>query len=199
VRVALKCGVPERAELTARAARRLAEQNPHVPSLSASADHAEGVLHNDLEALRRAVDGYATSPRALDCAAALEDAADAERQASHGDRAVALLHEALIMYSRSGAIRHARRVDRRLQRLGATATPRLPRPRSPLQCLTPSEKRVAALLTEGLTNRQIATRLSISPHTVDSHVRHCFAKLGVGSRVELTRLIVSQQNGRKLT
>jgi FixJ family two-component response regulator len=41
---------------------------------------------------------------------------------------------------------------------------------------------------EGLTNREVAERLFVSPHTVNSHLRHVFAKLGINSRVELARL-----------
>ena len=40
----------------------------------------------------------------------------------------------------------------------------------------------------GLTNREVAERLFLSPHTVSSHLRHVFGKLGINSRVELARL-----------
>lgn len=43
-------------------------------------------------------------------------------------------------------------------------------------------------MAQGLSNREVAERLFLSPHTVSSHLRHVFAKLGVNSRVELTRL-----------
>jgi DNA-binding CsgD family transcriptional regulator/predicted ATPase len=56
--------------------------------------------------------------------------------------------------------------------------------------LTDAEIRVARLAANGLTNREIAQRLSRSPHTVDSHLRHAFTKLGIRSRVELTREVV---------
>jgi DNA-binding CsgD family transcriptional regulator len=39
-----------------------------------------------------------------------------------------------------------------------------------------------------LSNREVAERLFVSPHTVNSHLRHVFGKLDVNSRVELTRL-----------
>jgi DNA-binding CsgD family transcriptional regulator len=44
-------------------------------------------------------------------------------------------------------------------------------------------------VAEGLTNREIATRLFLSPHTVDAHLRHIFGKLDIGSRVELARMV----------
>ncbi|MEV0000133.1 response regulator transcription factor [Streptomyces sp. NPDC048370] len=56
--------------------------------------------------------------------------------------------------------------------------------------LTPAELRVARLVSEGLTNRAVATHLVVSPHTVDSHLRHIFIKLGISSRVALARLTV---------
>ena len=55
--------------------------------------------------------------------------------------------------------------------------------------LTDSERRLATLVSEGLTNRQVAEQLLISRHTVDSHLRHIFAKLGINSRVGLARLV----------
>jgi pimeloyl-ACP methyl ester carboxylesterase/DNA-binding CsgD family transcriptional regulator len=52
--------------------------------------------------------------------------------------------------------------------------------------LTPAEREVARLIASGLTNGQVATRLGLSPHTVDGRLRRVFAKLGVNTRVELT-------------
>ena len=62
------------------------------------------------------------------------------------------------------------------------------RPDTGWTALTETELTVARLVAEGLTNRDTAERLFISPHTVSSHLRHVFAKLGISSRVELTRL-----------
>jgi DNA-binding CsgD family transcriptional regulator len=55
--------------------------------------------------------------------------------------------------------------------------------------LTRAERDVARLVARGLTNRQVAEQLFISPHTVDSHIRHIFGKLGINRRVELARLV----------
>ncbi|WP_111764910.1 response regulator transcription factor [Nakamurella deserti] len=52
-----------------------------------------------------------------------------------------------------------------------------------------SEQRVVQLVVQGLTNRQIAEQLFLSKHTVDSHLKSAFTKLGVRSRVELTVLV----------
>jgi predicted ATPase/class 3 adenylate cyclase/DNA-binding CsgD family transcriptional regulator len=59
------------------------------------------------------------------------------------------------------------------------------RPSTGWQSLTPTEAKVVALVAEGLTNPQVGARLFISRHTVDSHLRHVYAKLGVSSRAEL--------------
>jgi DNA-binding CsgD family transcriptional regulator len=56
---------------------------------------------------------------------------------------------------------------------------------SGLQALTPSERRVAQLAAQGLTNRQIAQALFVSHPTVVTHLGHCYQKLGIGSRDEL--------------
>ncbi|WP_229324450.1 response regulator transcription factor [Streptomyces sp. UNOC14_S4] len=55
--------------------------------------------------------------------------------------------------------------------------------------LTPAELRVARLVSEGLTNRAAAAVLSVSPHTVDSHLRHVFTKLEISNRVALARFV----------
>jgi len=47
---------------------------------------------------------------------------------------------------------------------------------------------VVSLVAQGATNREVAERLYLSPYTVNSHLRHVFAKLGIRSRVELARL-----------
>ncbi|MBL9130344.1 MAG: response regulator transcription factor, partial [Verrucomicrobiaceae bacterium] len=48
--------------------------------------------------------------------------------------------------------------------------------------LSTREKELLQLLVEGLTNKEISTRLQISPHTTDTHLRHLFTKLGVKNR-----------------
>jgi DNA-binding CsgD family transcriptional regulator len=62
--------------------------------------------------------------------------------------------------------------------------------------LTDSERMVAGLVAQGLTNREAAKRLFLSPHTISFHLRKVYRKLGVSSRVELTRLSIEQEQIR---
>lgn len=54
--------------------------------------------------------------------------------------------------------------------------------------LSPRELEVLRYIATGLIHSQIATRLSISPHTVDTYVKRIRAKMGVGNKAELTRI-----------
>src|SRR6202040_2664585 len=58
-------------------------------------------------------------------------------------------------------------------------------PNSGWASLTPAETQVAALVKEGLSNPEIGRRLMCSPRTVQAHLTHIFAKLGVTSRAKL--------------
>jgi pimeloyl-ACP methyl ester carboxylesterase/DNA-binding CsgD family transcriptional regulator len=69
-----------------------------------------------------------------------------------------------------------------------TPRPRPPRAATGWDSLTGAERSVARLVTEGLSNPAIASQLFVSRHTVESHLKHAYAKLGVSSRVELAAL-----------
>ena len=60
--------------------------------------------------------------------------------------------------------------------------------------LTEAEMRVARLVAESLSNKEIAQRLNISTRTVESHVSHILAKKGFSNRVEIARYIADQIN-----
>jgi DNA-binding CsgD family transcriptional regulator len=70
-------------------------------------------------------------------------------------------------------------------------TTRVARPSFGWDSLTPSEHGLIWLIADGLTNREAAARLYVSHHTVDSHLRHIFRKLGIHSRVQLARIAAS--------
>jgi DNA-binding CsgD family transcriptional regulator len=74
----------------------------------------------------------------------------------------------------------------------------VPRPRTstasdPWRTLTDAELRVAELVAGGLTNRNIAEYLNLSPHTVDAHLKHIYTKLDIHSRVDLTVLALQHR------
>jgi predicted ATPase/class 3 adenylate cyclase/DNA-binding CsgD family transcriptional regulator len=61
------------------------------------------------------------------------------------------------------------------------------RPASGWASLTPAERDVVRLVSQGLGNKDIATRLFISPRTVQTHLTHVYSKLGLTSRVQLVQ------------
>lgn len=191
-RIALNAGATDQAEAAAMAARAAAEANPGHASLAGAADHAEGLLGRRIETLRAAVSKWRASPRRYGLASALEDAGVAEHASGNRASAVCLLQEAMAEYGRLCAKRDVGRVRGRLRRLGIRSDSSAGRPKVGWASLTESELKVARLVAEGLTNRQIADRLVLSPHTVDTHIRHAFTKVGVSSRVALTRSMLSE-------
>ena len=65
--------------------------------------------------------------------------------------------------------------------------------------LTPAEREVVRLVSEGLRNDAIARRLFIAPGTVKVHLSHIFAKLGITTRAELAAQAAAQEPERKET
>jgi DNA-binding NarL/FixJ family response regulator len=57
--------------------------------------------------------------------------------------------------------------------------------------LTCTERRVAALVTQGHTNREVAAAMFVTENTVQTHLRHIFQKVGVRSRTELAARLLS--------
>jgi DNA-binding CsgD family transcriptional regulator len=96
----------------------------------------------------------------------------------------------LEIFERLGARPDVYQVRQKLRSTGVHRVPRGPRPatrQNPFN-LTNRQLEILALLTEDLTNAEIAARLHISPKTVDHHVSAILAKLGVHSREEAARL-----------
>ncbi|WP_460347276.1 helix-turn-helix transcriptional regulator [Actinoallomurus acanthiterrae] len=189
-RTALAAGDRSAAETIAVTAERLAEDNRDFPTLAASAAHARGILHHDPAALARAA---ATHVGPWARASAAEDLGVLHAHAPGGsghDAAIHSLDQALQDYQQTGALRDAARVRARLRKLGIRRRHwrQSERPVSGWDSLTDTERNVATLAAQGLTNPQIATQMFISPHTVKFHLRQVFRKLDIGSRVELARL-----------
>jgi DNA-binding CsgD family transcriptional regulator len=193
VQMALAVGDRELAESAVADASRRAELSPGVPSLDAIAAHAGGLLDGDTDQLSEAVSLFERSPRLLAHAAAWEDLGLAHQRQGTADSGIDALTQALVLFVRAGATRDAARLRNRLRALGvrrrvATAE----KPATGWAAMTKSELAVAELVATGLTNREIAERLFVSPHTVNTHLRQVFAKLEVNSRVDLTRLAIER-------
>ncbi|MET9669200.1 LuxR C-terminal-related transcriptional regulator [Streptomyces sp. NPDC006475] len=104
------------------------------------------------------------------------------------------LRDALFAFERSGALVWAEQTRAELRATGGAGA-REQRP-GPLACLTPQQLRIARCVADGATNREVALQLSLSPRTVDHHLRNVFALLGVRSRVELSRLVDQAEKNR---
>jgi DNA-binding CsgD family transcriptional regulator len=91
---------------------------------------------------------------------------------------------AMSAFSTVGATGWEKRARDELDAAGA----RLPRPASKVP-MTPQEGRIAQLVAEGLTNKEIASQLVISTKTVEGHLRNMFEKLGVRSRTQVARAV----------
>ncbi|MET8137561.1 LuxR C-terminal-related transcriptional regulator [Streptomyces sp. NPDC005251] len=96
------------------------------------------------------------------------------------------LRDALVSFERGGALGWATQARAELRATGDAGPGE---PAGQLTLLTPQQLRIARCVAEGATNREVALRLSVSPRTVDHHLRNVFATLGVRSRVELSRLV----------
>jgi len=97
----------------------------------------------------------------------------------------AQLRNAVDAFEGLGAARWADRARGELNATGETARKR---DVSTLDELTPQELRIARLVADGGTNREVGAQLFVSPKTVDYHLRKVFVKLGISSRVELARI-----------
>ena len=64
---------------------------------------------------------------------------------------------------------------------------------SPLSTLTAAERQVSDRVADGLTSRQIADELFVSPRTVDAHLTHIYRKLDINSRARLAAMVVGQR------
>jgi DNA-binding CsgD family transcriptional regulator len=193
VRIALAADAPALAAAAVERAERTALGSAGNVLLRAVAAHARALLDGDADALRGAVALLRDVHRPLLLAEALEDAAAALMLARRREEAASCAAEALSVWDGAGAAADARRVRRRLRTLGVhhRAAARV-RPRKGWQSLTDAELRVVHLVAAGHTNRQVADRLVLSPHTVSTHLRHAFGKLRINSRVELARIALDR-------
>ncbi|MDP9244936.1 MAG: LuxR C-terminal-related transcriptional regulator [Chloroflexota bacterium] len=194
-RIALSGGDSDLAGEVLAAVRRRSELNPGVKTIAAVEAQVSGLIEDRLEDLARSVALFEESPRRLALGSALEDYG---RCLSRTDRegGVAVLGRALELYLAVGADWDARRGRGRLAHLGVRRRIVVTREGgSGTASLTGAEAQVARLVSDGITNREIADRLFLSPHTVNSHLRHILTKLAINSRAELARIVAEQAGG----
>jgi DNA-binding CsgD family transcriptional regulator len=187
VRLALVLGHRDVAAEVADTVAAGAALAPEVPTVHSLALRCRGLVDGEVEPMLEAVALARQAPLLIEHTGACEDAAGLLARVGRRDEAAALLAEALDRYEQAGAAAWARRVRAQLRTLGARLGAHGPRQRPALgwESLTPTEAAVSQLVAEGLTNGAVAKRLYISPHTVNTHLRHAFAKLGVSNRVAL--------------
>jgi ATP/maltotriose-dependent transcriptional regulator MalT len=197
VRLALAYGTRERAEGITDAAEEAQRRAPDVASMLGVVLRCRGLLDDDADVLLASVDAYRRSPRSVERAGACEDAAVALTRGRRTDEARALFDEALELHQAVDASLDIRRVTAAMRQAGLRRGTRSKRhrPRTGWNALTSAERDIAALTVEGLTNPQIAERLFISKRTVQTHLSHVFAKLGISSRVALATIAAERLRG----
>jgi DNA-binding CsgD family transcriptional regulator len=190
VRTALAAGDEEAAALAARAAEALARERTGNRATAAAAAHALGLLRQDLPCLARAAAEH-PDPWARACAA--EDIGVLHARRSDRDQAVQHLTQAIQRYQSISAPTDMARVRYRLRKLGVRRrhwARVADRPAAGWQSLTDTERIASELVAEGLSNQQVADQMYISVNTVACHMRQIFQKLGIGSRLELARIVI---------
>jgi DNA-binding CsgD family transcriptional regulator len=116
------------------------------------------------------------------------DYAERLRRRRRINDAKSVLTEALGTFQRLGARSWAQRAQAELRACGVPVTSAPPKPDA-LEELTPQQRQIVRLASDGLTDREIADRLYLSPRTVSSHLYRSYPKLGVASRHQLRDVI----------
>jgi DNA-binding CsgD family transcriptional regulator len=168
----------------------LERERPAIPLFTGVAGYARGILERDAAALVAAAGLLESSSRPLLYAAAAEDAGAELARIGRADEALDQLNAAFDTYTRHEALADARRVGRELRRFGVERRiVSQQRAKTGWDSLTDSELKVVNLVAQGATNRDVATQLHLSLHTVKTHVHNAFAKLGITSRAQLAQLM----------
>jgi DNA-binding CsgD family transcriptional regulator len=173
----------------------LAERNPDVATIVGISEQISGLVRRDVETLRHATALLERSPRRFLFADAEADYGRALLADGRRDAGVAALDRAWDRFNALGATSDAERIQRALQSTGVRRVrwaSRKPRPLTGWDSLTATEQRVARLIFQGHTNRSAANVLTLSSHTVATHLRAIFGKLGVSSRVQLMRALMDR-------
>lgn len=160
-----------------------------VPHHRAVGPHCRGLLDRDPARLLEAADHYASANRLLPRAQALEAAAVALADGGDVSGARTYFTDAFALYSTLGAGWDLARTQATFRAYGIRRGPHSRHRRSDhgWDSLTPTELRIAKLVARGMSNPQIATQLFLSRRTVQTHVSHILAKLGLNSRIDIAR------------
>jgi DNA-binding CsgD family transcriptional regulator len=147
------------------------------------------IADGDIEAAIAATSTVAAAPppgwSRFDVGRGLLVRGEALRHARSRRDADEVLGRAHAIFRDLGAAVWADRVTAQQARLGLT--------RSSALVLTPTEARVARLAGDGLSTRDVATEMGISPRTVETHLASLYGKLGVTSRAELGRVMALRE------
>ena len=103
----------------------------------------------------------------------------------------AQLRDALDTFERLGAEPWSERARAELETTGERVRRRRG---APTDELTPQELRVALVVARGASNREAAAALFLSPKTIEFHLRNVYRKLGIRSRTELVRAMLSDRS-----
>ena len=193
VRVAVAAGDRATARRLVDATAAVASRTA-VPSVRGAALAALGILEREPEPLRGAVAAYAAGPRLPAHAQAMEMLGLVLLERGYETDAIASLRDAWQAFASVDAERDVRRISRTLAELGVRMGRSGPRRhgRTGWASLSPTERTVAALVAEGMTNVEISERLVVSRRTVESHVAHILDKLDVRSRVGISRVLATR-------
>jgi DNA-binding CsgD family transcriptional regulator len=151
---------------------------------------ARGELDEALDTLEHAVAQHEESLLPFDRARTLLALGVAQRRSKQKAPARSTLEAALREFERLGASVWAERTRAEAARVSGRAPAK--------GGLTPSERRVAELVAEGRSNKEVAAALFVAPKTVDVTLSRIYAKFGVHSRTELAHLLAERESGAKL-
>ena len=187
VRSAVAAGRAAEVDRVVRDAEAVVTSPASTPGDEAIAIWCRALVDRDPEGLRAAIAHPSSANRPLERARALEDLGDVLVERKAASEAVAAYQEALAIAEELDVAPQVARLGSKLRDLGTRAGSRgrRARPKFGWDSITPSEQAVIDLVAKGLTNPQISKHLFVSRHTVDTHLKHVYAKLGMSSRVEL--------------
>jgi DNA-binding NarL/FixJ family response regulator len=168
-------------------------------SLARSVRFAQALADRDARSLLMVGDEYESAGRVLFAAQARESAAGLLAGSGDVDAARTALSAAMSAYESLEAAWDVSRAEAGLRAVGVRRGVRGPRrrPKFGWDALTETERTVADLVAEGLSNPQIAARMYLSRRTVQGYVSSILAKLSLGSRVEIATALVRHGQGRQ--